>query len=431
MALCISYGIRKKDLDDYGSITIEFKNEQDRQEFYFNNCSWLTAKFPLKHIRNMIVQRIQDTVFLDHHYTGPISFIININKITSCKPRARQNYDAFLEKPHLIIDIVTQAKMILNKMSTMFNIEQLTNRKNLVQSYYRRNQRPFREQTIYLNSFLDGLKKDYPSIFVKHPNIIEDTLSDCVYERFGERIHFKPKDKDDQFQSKNSRTEWFRTIAKEKYNRSNRRRIKELCIGYMNFLRYHGRLERKYMNVIQEEVTFHSRKNKFNKFSTHSKKGSRCNKRKMDDTDDDGPSPKKPMDEIDLMISLKRFLRDNPEISKTNFYSRVKSFSEYLFIDDDDDDDDDDNTTTMSNNVAADDDDDEEVGRDDNDDDEEYLLAEYNEDNDKDDNDDDDEEATFATYSTAEEFLKKFSSSCVKDSSFMPFGDKDEDEDEY
>ena len=69
---------------------------------------------------------------------------------------------------------------MLNKLCNLYNSEDLVNVKNLIQSYYRRNQRLYREQTIYLNSFLYGLRKDYPTIFKKSPYIIENTLSDCI-----------------------------------------------------------------------------------------------------------------------------------------------------------------------------------------------------------------------------------------------------------
>ena len=337
MALSISYGIRKKDLDDYKYFTISFKKEQDRQIFYFGESSYHSVLRPLNYVEKMIKRRIRETVLLDYNQTGPLAFIFNIiNKITVFEANGI-DYQTFLAEPHLIFDIVTQAKKILNKLSTLYNVMDLKNYRNLVQSYYRRNQRLYREQTIYLNSFLYGLRKDYPTIFEKSPYIIENTLSDCILDIFGVKIKFRPPN--NSTDCGNSRKEWFKSITKYKYNLRSVKKIKQSCLRYMDFMKLDGRIERKYASEINEKVVIHNRFESTDRYvSSPSSSSSSENQRKRkmsSDEDQDDLKKQKLMTDIDLLISMKKYKHDNPNVGKSNFHSLLTSFAESLFENDD------------------------------------------------------------------------------------------------
>lgn len=401
MALSVSYGIRKKDLDDYEYFTVDFIKEQDRQIFYFGTSivSYYSVMCPLSHVEEMIKNKIRECVLLDHKHTGPLAFIFNvINRVAFCDANGT-DYRNFLKEPHLIGDIITQAKKMLNKLCTLYNVQNLKNRKNLIQSYYRRNQRLYREQTIYLNSLLYGLRKDYPTVFAKSPYIIENTLSDCISEIFREQIQFRQKNSTD---CGNGRKEWFRFITKYKYNLDIANDIKQYCLDYIKFMRSHGRIERKYMNKINDKVIF------YNRFiSTSSSFSSKNNnKRKMDDyeqgEEEDVSNPKKRMTDIDLVLSMKRYVRDNPNVNKTNLTSLLLSFTEALFENDDDGE-----TNNINKDRGGGDDDD--IGGDD-DMDECDVINKCLKDNYELEEEEEEETSTYTNYKSSEDFFDKFSS---------------------
>ena len=251
MALTVSYGVRKVYIHEYEYFTIDFRSEQDRQVFYFNYYTWDSVSYPKQYVEKMIKDRIKEIVMTDQKNTGPLTFLFktieNIIKITTNHKKFHdaitKEYNIFLTKPHTIVEVIEQAKQTLNKLSTQYNINKKKKTKHLTQHYFRKNLRPYLEQKLYLNSFIYGLRRDYPAVFKKSPNIIENNLSDCILKFFGIQIRFKQQKRQKQqnlFDRKNKkkkkprRKEWFKSLAK--HNAENSEQIIKTCLEYSDFL---------------------------------------------------------------------------------------------------------------------------------------------------------------------------------------------------
>ena len=263
MALAVTYGIKKNNLDDVSYFKFDFDNEHDRQYFYFgsDHASYTSVQSPTEqHIAKIICEKIEQTIVRDKLYTGPVSFLMGIIDRLSAVAGGSgcdEIINNFLTAQHIIQDFIVQAKKTLHKISTHYNVLNLDS-KNLVQAYCKRTLRVYTEQLIYLTTWINGLKADYPAVFESRPTIIEDTLAACIAKYHGgHKFNIVAVLDDDVVEKRTPRHDWFRSMfqKEELFTRDDEEFFRKTVSDYLTFIQVTARIPRHHTSKINHPVT--------------------------------------------------------------------------------------------------------------------------------------------------------------------------------